>query len=303
MIKRFVLLLLSVTFTTALLAQDFQCQVSINSQKIAGSNYERYRDLQQELYKFVHERKWCQYNLKMNERIECAIVITLESQAGDKLNATVMLQLQRPVYKTNYKTSLLNFQDKNVQFTYIDGEPLEYVENNNTNQLTSLIAFYLNFFLGVEFDTFAMGGGSPYFDKAQNIVNLCQTGVEPGWKPFESGQANRYWLMENLTNTSYSKFHDFFYQYHRLGLDVMSESPDAGRAEIMESLRLLQQVNQQRSGLFMMQIIVQTKALEIIEIFKEGTAGEKTQVVAIMKQLDPANASRYDAITQSSGPK
>lgn len=301
--RNFLIIFLFTILSNSLLAQDFQCQISINSQKISGTNYERYNALQQELYKFVHERKWCQYNLKMNERIECAIVITLESQSGDKLDAQVNIQLQRTIFKTNYKSPLLNFQDKNVQFTFIDGQPLEYVENTNTNQLTSLLAFYLNFFLGVQFDSFSMNGGAPYFEKAQSIVNMCQNGVEPGWKPFESGQSNRYWLMENLTNNAYSKFHDFFYQYHRLGLDVMSESPDAGRSVILESLRLLQQVNSQRFGLYLMQIIVQTKAQEIIEIFKEGTISEKTQVIAIMKQLDPSNSSRYDAINQSSSPK
>lgn len=301
--KKAFLLLAVLLISITMKAQDFQCQVSINSQKISGTNYERYNALQQELYKFVHERKWCQYNLKINERFEGAIVLNLESQSGDNITASMMIQLQRIVYKSNYKSPLLNFQDKTVQFTYTDGQTLEYVENSNLNQLTSLLAFYLNFFLGMQFDSFELNGGAPYFTKAQNIVSLCQNGVEPGWKPFESGQANRYWLMENLTNTSYSKFHDFFYQYHRLGLDVMSESPDAGRAAILESLRLLQQVNSQRSGLYMMQIITQSKYQEIIEIFKEGAPSEKTQVVAIMKQIDPANASRYDVITQSSSPK
>lgn len=301
--RNLIFIVLLSLLTSNLFAQDFQCQVSINAQKIAGSNYERYNALQQELYKFIHERKWCQYNLKMNERIECAIVITLESQSGDNLNAKIMIQLQRTIFKTNYKSPLLNFQDDKVQFTYVDGQPLEYIENTNSNQLTSLVAFYLNFFLGLQFDSFSMNGGAPYFEKAQSIVNLCQNGVEPGWKPFESGQSNRYWLMENLNNTTYSKFHDFFYQYHRLGLDVMSESPDAGRSVILESLRLLQQVNSQRSGLYLMQIIVQSKSQEIIEIFKEGSISEKTQVIAIMKQLDPANASRYDVINQSTSPK
>jgi len=301
--KNIVVIFLLLFSILAVKAQDFQCQVSINSQKISGTNYERYNALQQELYKFVHERKWCQYNLKINERFECAIVITLESQSGDVLTAKTMIQLQRIVYKTNYKSPLLNFQDNTVQFTYIDGQTLEYVENSNVNQLTSLIAFYLNFFIGMEFDSYELGGGATYFNKAQTIVNLCQNGTESGWKPFESGQSNRYWLMENLNNTSYSKFHDFIYQYHRLGLDVMSESPDAGRSAILESLRLLQQVNSQRSGLYLMQIIVQSKYQEIIEIFKEGSSSEKTQVVAIMKQIDPANASRYDVITQSTTTK
>ena len=297
--KKLVVLLLFLITSLGISAQDFQCQLSINSQKISSSNREKFNSLQQELIKFINERKWYQYNLKINERINCGIMINLESQAGDVLTGSMTIQLQRPVYKTNYKTDILNFQDKSVEFTYTEGMPLEYADNANLNQLTSLIAFYLNLFLGMEFDTFSMNGGSPYFDKCQNIINLCQTDKEVGWKSYESGQANRYWILENLNNPSYSEFHEFLYNYHRLGLDVMADSPDAGRAVIAESLRLLQNINSQRSGLYLMQIIIQSKSTEIINIFKNGTQGEKTQVAAIMKLLDPANASKYDVLTQS----
>lgn len=296
--KRTLFIVILLGLATSLFAQDFQCQVSINSQRIAGTNYEKFNQLQQELYKFVNDRKWCQYTFKINERIECSILINLESQSGDVMKASMTVQLQRPVYKTSYKSPVLNFQDKSVQFNYVDGEPLEYAEGSNLHQLTSLVAFYLNLFLAVDFDTFSQNGGSPYFTKCQAIVNQCQSVIEPGWKSYESGQNNRYWLMENFTNSSYAKYHDFFYQYHRLGLDIMSESPDAGRAAVLEALRLLQQVNQQRSALFLTQIIVQTKAQEIINIFGEGSTTEKQQAVQIMKQVDPANASKYDAITQ-----
>jgi len=279
-------------------AQDFRCSISINSHRIAGTNHEKFNSLQQELYKFVNDRKWCQYTLKMDERIECSILINLDNQSGDVYKGTMTLQLQRPVFKSNYKTTVLNFQDKSIQFNYVDGDPLEYADGSNLSQLTSLIAFYLNFFLAVDFDTFSLNGGAPYFSKCHNIINLNQSATEPGWKSFESGQSNRYWLMENLSNVQYSKFHDFLYQYHRLGLDVMAESPDVGRAAILEALRLLQQVNQQRTALYMMTILTQTKQQEIINVFKEGTSSEKQQVIQIMKQIDPANASKYDAINQ-----
>jgi hypothetical protein len=279
-------------------AQDFRCSISINSQKIAGTNYEKFNSLQQELYKFVNDRKWCQYTLKMDERVECSILITLDSQSGDVYKANMTVQLQRPVFKSSYKTPVLNFQDKSVQFNYVDGDPLEYAEGSNFSQLTSLVAFYLNLFLAVHFDTFSLNGGAPYFSKCQNIINLNQTATEVGWKSYESGQNNRYWLMENFINSAYSQLHDFLYQYHRLGLDVMSETPDVGRAAILESLKLLQQVNKQRTALYLMIIFAQTKQQEIINIFKEGTATEKQQVIQIMKQIDPSNASKYDAINQ-----
>ncbi|MBP5710700.1 MAG: DUF4835 family protein, partial [Bacteroidales bacterium] len=279
-------------------AQDFQCQISINTSKIPGSNKEKYNTLQQALYSFVNDRKWCQYNLKANERIECAILITLDDVSGDVMKGTMTLQLQRPVYGTNYKSSMLNFQDKDIKFTYEEGQALEYADNSNLSQLTSLIAFYLNLFLAIDFDSFSQNGGDVYLSKCQSIVSLNANATEPGWKVYESGQKNRYWLMENLTNGQYSKIHDFYYAYHRLGLDVMSESPDAGRASILDALKMLNDVNKIKTNLYIIQLIVLAKSQEIINIFSEGTATEKTTVINIMKQLDPANQSKYAAINK-----
>lgn len=280
-------------------AQDFQCQISVNSSQISGSNRNKFNTLQQELYKFINDRKWCQYTFKTNERIECAMMINLSENSGDVYTGTMTVQLQRPIFNTNYKSTVLNFQDKDIKFTYEEGAPLEYAENSNLSQLTSLIAYYLNLFIAMDFDTFSLNGGSPYFTICQNIVNLNQNAAEPGWKVFESGQRNRYWVMENLTNPSYSNLHGFLYKYHRLGLDVMSESVDVGRASILDALRDLQKVNSQKSNLYIVQIMVLAKADEIVNIFSEATPVEKTEVIRIMKQLDPANQSKYDAINKN----
>lgn len=294
--KRFFLTLLVLCVSFSVMAQDFQCSVSVNSSQISGSNKSKYSTLQQTLYSFINDRKWCQYNLKANERIECSLLITLSDVSGDVMKGSMTVQMQRPVYGSNYKSPLLNFQDKDVKFQYEEGQALEYSENASLSQLTSLIAFYLNFFLAIDFDTFSQNGGEPYFTKCQSIVSVNQSASEPGWKSYETGQKNRYWLMENMTNSQYSKFHDFFYTYHRLGLDVMSESPDAGRASVLEALKMLQDISKIKSNLFMVQIITLAKSQEIINIFSEGTQTEKNTVINIMKQLDPANQSKYAAI-------
>ncbi|MBO4654048.1 MAG: DUF4835 family protein [Bacteroidales bacterium] len=280
-------------------AQDFQCQLSVNSSQLGGSNRNKFNTLQQDLYKFVNDRKWCQYTLKTNERIECAIMIALNSMAGDTYDATLTIQLQRPVFNTSYKTTVLNFQDKSVKFTYEEGSPLEYVENSNVSQLTSLIAFYLNMFLALDFDTFSLNGGDPYYSLAQGVVNACQQATEPGWKSYETGQRNRYWMIENFTNPSYSKIHDFLYKYHRLGLDMMSESVDVGRASILDAIRDLQKVNAQKSNIYIVQLMVLAKSDEIVNIFKEAPPVEKTEVIRLMKQIDPANSAKYNAINQA----
>lgn len=297
--KRLFLTLLVLCLTTSIMAQDFQCSISVNSSQISGSNKSKYNTLQQSLYSFINDRKWCQYNLKANERIECSLLITLSEVAGDEMQGSMTIQLQRPVFGSNYKSPLLNFQDKDVKFKYEEGQALEYAENASLSQLTSLIAFYLNFFLAIDFDTFSQNGGDPYLTKCQSIVSVNQNASEAGWKSFETGQKNRYWLVENLTNGQYDKFHDFFYTYHRLGLDVMSESPDAGRASVLEALKMLQDVSKIKSNLFMVQIITLAKSQEIINIFSEGTQTEKNTVINIMKQLDPANQSKYTAINNS----
>ena len=296
--KKILLLFLVCVMACSLTAQDFRCQISINSNQVdgGGSNRNRYNTLQEALYKFINDRKWCTYTFKNQERIECSLMINLTDVAGEKMSATMTVQMQRPVYNTSYKSTVLNFQDREVHFSYEEGQPLEYADNTNLSQLTSIIAFYLNLFMAVDFDSFSMNGGAEYFTKCQNIVNICQSSPEKGWKSAESGQSNRYWLIENFTNGQYSKIHEFLYTYHRLGLDAMSESADAGRSVIAESLRLLQQVASQRSNLYLVRLIVQAKSDEIVNIFKEGLPSEKSQVINIMKQLDPANSSKYEAI-------
>lgn len=299
MMKKLFIIISIFCLSMTLTAQDFKCQLSVNSTQISGSNRNRFNALQEALYTFINERKWCNYNLNTNERIECSIFINLTEVSGDVMIGKMTIQLQRPVFNTSYKTTVLNFQDDNVKFTYEEGAPLEYDDNTNLSQFTSLIAFYLNLFLALDFDTFSMNGGAEYYSKCQNIVNYNQNSAEPGWKIHEQGQSNRYWIIENLTNGQYSKIHEFLYNYHRLGLDVMSETPDAGRSVILESLRLLQQVNAQRANLAIVRLMVQAKSAEIIEIFKEGSPSEKTQMINIMKQIDGANISKYEAINKT----
>lgn len=296
--KKFGILWMVLMMVFSLSAQDFQCQLSINSTAISGSNRNKFNTLQQELYKFVNDRKWCQYTLKTNERIECAIMIVLTGAQGDTYTGDMTVQLQRPVFNTNYKSPVLNMKDNDIKFTYEEGTPLEYSENQNLSNLTSLIAYYLNIFLGLDFDTFSLNGGDPYFSLAQGVVNACQSATEQGWKSYENAQKNRYWLMENLSNPTYSKIHDFLYKYHRLGLDMMSESVDVGRASILDAIRDLQKVNSQKSNLYIVQVMAQAKADEIVNIFKEASTVEKTEVIRLMKQIDPANSAKYNAINQ-----
>ena len=218
----------------------------------------------------------------------------LTKASGDEYEGTATLVLQRPVYKASYKTTLMSFQDKKIKFKYDDGDDLEYDENANLSDLTSLIAYYLNLFLGVEFDSFSPNGGSAYFAKCQNTVNLNSSGV--GWNVAESGQNNRYWITENFTNSTYSKLHDFYYQYHRLGLDEMSGNVANGRARIAEGLPVLKEAYRSRPATYVINTFLDAKAEELVDIFKKGTDKEKKTVYDILMDIDATRQNTYDRI-------
>ncbi|MFA6951067.1 MAG: DUF4835 family protein [Lentimicrobiaceae bacterium] len=280
-------------------SQEFNVVVQVTSPQVEGTEKKIFETLQQELFDFVNNRQWSNYSFKPEERIEGTILITIsERVSSDKFKARMNVALRRPVYNASYNTALLNYIDKDFEFTYVELQPLEYNDNTYTSSLTSTIAYYLYLFLGLDGDSFSRMGGSPYYEKAQNIVNLGQNASEKGWKSYES-QKNRYWLMENLTNPTYSSVREAMYKYHRLGLDVMAEDVETGRSAVNESLELLRKANRERPGLFILQLFLEAKRDEIINIYSGASPMDKTNAVNILKEIDPSNSSRYQKILET----
>lgn len=302
MMKRPVIVIFLLFLYSAVFCQEFNVVVQVTSPQVEGTEKKIFETLQQELNDFVNNRKWTNYAYKPEERIEGTILVTVSQRASsDQFVARMNVALRRPVFNASYNTTLLNYIDKDFEFSYVEFQPLEYSDNVFTSNLTSAIAYYLYMFLGLDGDTFARNGGSQYFDKAQNIVNLAQNAREKGWKGFES-QKNRYWLVENLTNPTYSSMREAMYKYHRLGLDVMSDDVEQGRAAINESLELLRKVNRERPGLFILQLFLEAKRDELVNIYSGASPMDKTQAVNILKEIDPASAARYQKILESNKP-
>lgn len=302
MMKRPVIVVFLLFLYSAVFCQEFNVVVQVTSPQVEGTEKKIFETLQQELNDFVNNRKWTNYAYKPEERIEGTILVTVSQRASsDQFVARMNVALRRPVFNASYNTTLLNYIDKDFEFSYVEFQPLEYSDNVFTSNLTSAIAYYLYMFLGLDGDTFARNGGSQYFDKAQNIVNLAQNAREKGWKGFES-QKNRYWLVENLTNPTYSSMREAMYKYHRLGLDVMSDDVEQGRAAINESLELLRKVNRERPGLFILQLFLEAKRDELVNIYSGASPMDKTQAVNILKEIDPASAARYQKILESNKP-
>lgn len=291
-----ILLVSCLIITLTAKGQEFNFDIAVNTQQIEGTDLHIFQTLQSDITDFVNSRNWTNFNFKPEERIEGTIMITLDDRiSSDEFKGQLNIVLRRPVFNTNYNTVLLNYLDRDFHIRYIEHQPLEYSDGSFTSNLTSILAFYIYISLGLDADSFSRFGGTPFFERAMEVVNAAQNASERGWRSFES-QRNRYWLIENLLNGAYMPLREGIYLYHRRGLDLMSENMDMGRLAVSESLEKLQAVHRTRPGLFILQLFLEAKREEIINIYSRANQMDKPRVVNILKEIDPANSSAYQRI-------
>lgn len=281
--------------------QELRCNVQIVSEQIQGTNKRVFETLQSAIFEFMNSRNWTNNVFNSQERIECNLLFNLNDHSGDVFKGTLQIQSRRPVFNSSYNTTLLNYLDQNITFTYVEYEPLEFNETNFTSNLTSILAYYAYVVIGLDYDSFSYKGGSELFKRAEIVVNNAQQAVEKGWKAFEAtSNKNRYWLVQNLLDEKYAPVRDFIYKYHRLGIDQLADKLNEGRDVMAESVRSLQQVYRQKPDPYMhlLQVVYDAKSDEWVNLFSGSFPDEKTRVVAILKEIDPSNSNKYQKITQ-----
>ena len=295
---RYLLLLSHVFIMFYSNAQELLCNVRVNSSQIQTSDRKIFQSLQTDIYEFVNNKNWTKTNIQNEERIECNFVINVSKKiSSDEYEASIQIQSTRPVYGTSFKTPLFNYLDNNFRFKYLEYQSLEFSESTHISNLTSVLAFYVNIILGLDFASFSEYGGNEYFSIAQRIVNNAQNTPETGWKAFESDK-NRYWLVNDLLDPRYEDFHTSIYSYHRLGLDLLAEEPDDARFEITESIEALKSIYRNNSSAFILKIFFDAKADEIVNIYSEAFPNEKARIVKTLLEIDPSNSTKYQLINQ-----
>jgi hypothetical protein len=281
-------------------AQELRCNIQITSQQIQGTNRQVFQTMQGAVNEFVNGRDWSVYKFSNTERIECSMLFNITEMVGsDQFKGTLQIQVRRPVFNTSYNTVLFNFVDNDLDFSYVEFQPLEFSETSHLSNLTSILAYYANIILGLDFDSFGMLSGTEFFQKAEKIMINAQNAPERGWRAGEStSRRNRYWLINNILNEEYVPVREFIYNYHRKGLDVMYDKTAEGRTAAAESIRLLQDVQQRRPDPFMyfLQVILDAKSDEFVNVFQESPNDEKSRVILILNQIDPTHADKYRKI-------
>ncbi|MEP6596132.1 MAG: DUF4835 family protein [Ginsengibacter sp.] len=282
-------------------AQELRARVSVLSNRV-GTNVDKktFLTLQTALNNFINNRKWTADNYGPAEKIDCGFLLNLEQdEDADVYKASLTVQSARPVFNSSYASPIINFQDNDITFKYVEFQQLEFNDNRVSgsdalvSNLTAVIAYYINLILGLDYDSFSKRGGDVYFQKAQNVVNNAPEGRNiSGWKAFD-GTRNRYWLMENLLNSRYTLIHDAYYSYYRLGLDNMYENEVKARTEVLNVLSFLNSFNTDNPNTMILQFFFQGKSDELLKLFLKAPAPDKARAMEFLQKLDVSNASKY----------
>lgn len=288
----YTLLFLFIIGTTPSWSQELNAKLTINTQRIQSADTELFNSLEKDLNRLLNEQQWSNMTFSRSERIDCTFAITInEVTAGNNFSAEILISSRRPVYDSSYITTLFNFRDTQFEFSYMQGQSLEYSNNLIDNNLVAVIAYYANILIGIDSNSFSLNGGKPYFAKAMEIANMAQSLNTKGWEPFSGKNSNRYDLAIALTEESSKNFHTMYYNYHRLGLDQMVANASRGRIRIIETLNEIQELKKNRPNSPLLNILSESKVDEIVRICTQATTEEKQSVKKLLTQLFPTKAN------------
>ncbi|WP_295770193.1 DUF4835 family protein [uncultured Mucilaginibacter sp.] len=291
------LLLLTLCFAGfATFAQDLNARVQVLSPKIATTNKRIFTTLQTAMREFLNGRKWSPDAIQPDEKIDCSFILTITAwDNGTSFSGELQVQSTRPVYNASYNTPVFSINDRDFDFTYTEGQTIDFNNQNFQSNLASVLAFYAYTILAFDYDSFSKFGGTSYFANAQSVVINAQSSSYRGWKAFDNN-TNRYWLSENTMSGTYIPLREFMYNYHRLGLDRMVENATEARQTIFNSLPVLTQLDRVRVGATLPTLFFLAKRSELVSTFLKADPQMRVQAMNILLQADPANGTLYKAL-------
>ena len=293
--KKILCVLFACVLSFQVTSQELNAQVIVNSDLVNQTNQQIFKTLERTLKEFINTQVWTEKVFLNQEKINCSFVFNLSAYSNDQFEATLQVQSERPVYQTNYDSPVLNFLDKDITFSYQEFQPLFFNESSFESNLISLISFYAYVIIGLDADTFLQNGGNRYFEKARQVVNLAQSSVRKGWKPGD-GLRNRFWLIDSLRSNTFKEYRQTMYNYHRSGLDQMTNDPIAGKKALMLSIQDLEPLFQRRPNAFLLQLFFDAKVEEIVNLFQEGPKIDFKKTEDVLKKIAPFFGGRWKQI-------
>ena len=281
-------------------SQELNCQVSIITDtrlEVTSVEKEIFEQLKQTIYDMMNTTQWTKDKFKVEERINCNVQLQINKIPSPGVyEGSMQVQSSRPAFSSSYNTTVFNYQDDNIQFAYSRNAVLVYAPNQFRDNLTSILAFYAYFIIGMDYDSFSLKGGTPYFNEAQQIVTNAQVTSSPGWKSNEAGKNNRFYLVDNVLHQLFEPLRECNFEYHRKGVDMLYDDKIKARKAMYDALNKLSKVVATRPNSLNLLNFVQAKREELKALYSDAEVKDKNDIVNLLKRIDPANASRYQEI-------
>lgn len=282
-------------------AQELNARVTINSSKVGVTDKGVFDNLQKTLEQFINERQWTELQFQQNERIACNFNITIDkyNKTSNMFECTAMIQANRPVYNSQYTSTLYNNKDANFSFNFAEFDQLNFNDETIDNQLTALIAYYAYLIIGLDLDSFAPMGGTDILQRCMNLTNNAQNLEFTGWKAFDDSR-NRFAIINDYLDEAMKPFRQFQYDYYRKGLDEMATNAERGRANITTAIQeQLKKVHEDKPLSLLPQIWTDYKRDELANIYKgKGNQKEKESVAEILMNINASQNEAWNKIKQ-----
>ena len=282
--------------TVNLISQELNATVSVNFQQVTNGNPQLFKNLETQVKEFLNATKWTTKEYLPTEKIECNFFINVTSYASNNFEATLQIQSSRPVFNSTLMSPIVNINDKNFTFRFIEFENLIYDQNTFNSNLVSVLAFYTNLIIGLDQDSFSELGGTEHLQIASTIVNVAQTSGYKGWSQSEGNNNNRNFLISDLLSSTFNPFRQALYQYHRLGLDVMADDVKKGKEGIITAIKTLSEIQRSRPNALLTRTFFVVFADEIVAIFSGGPRVETVELVETLNRISPLNSQKWSRI-------
>jgi hypothetical protein len=294
------LLIVTLWFSKLSISQIFNCEVQVIAPTLQNNpaNEEIFSSLKNAMIEYINfGYNWTNDKFEQHEQIDVSFLLTLNSKSGNDFSGKLQITSQRPVFNSDYKSLLMSYIDKNVTFKYIRNSPIQYFEGQHVDNLADILAYYIYMILGYDYDSFSLEGGTPYFNKADQILSICQSASEPGWKaPDGDGSNNRFWLIQNALQPQFTSLRKTFYNYHISGLDQCYINRDTCIKEITSSINDLLEIHKSRPSSLNMQLFFNAKYEELIKIYLPTSPSERNKIYNLVSQLDPSRIKAYNKL-------
>lgn len=284
--------LLVASFTNA---QQLNCTIQINTDKVASTNVQLFKNMKTTVTDFVNKTDWTGESLKQQEKINCSMVIIINSFEDNNFSASIQVQSTRPIFNSTYASPVFNYNDNDFGFRYTEFETLIFNPSTFDSNLASILAYYSYMILGFDGDTYALNGGTKNFEIAQQILTTAQQSGYKGWSQSD-GTQNRYFLINDMLSGTYDSYRDAQYAFHRQGLDLMTDDVKIAKENVISAINLLAKVYSVRPNAFLTRVFFDAKADEIVSILSGGPSVSLATMVDTLNRISPINSSKWASI-------